>query len=97
MSAICEGVGQLHDRSIVHRDIKTQQHLLDAQGRVIVTDFGLSHRRHAPGAAGRLRTPGYMAPECSAGEVSARSDVYALGMTAYELLTGHAGIQGHAR
>jgi serine/threonine-protein kinase len=94
LGAICQGVGQLHDRGIVHRDIKPSNILLDGQGRVIVTDFGLSHRRHAAGAGGVAGTPIYMAPEMFQGEVSLRSDVYALGITAYELLAGAPPFKG---
>jgi hypothetical protein len=94
LGAICQGVGQLHDRGIVHRDIKPSNILLDGQGRVIVTDFGLSHRRHAAGAGGVAGTPSYMAPEMFQGEVSLRSDVYALGIAAYELLAGAPPFKG---
>ncbi len=94
LGAICQGVGQLHDRGIVHRDIKPSNILLDGQGRVIVTDFGLSHRRCAAGAGGVAGTPIYMAPEMFHGEVSLRSDVYALGITAYELLAGAPPFKG---
>jgi serine/threonine-protein kinase len=59
-----------------------------------VTDFGLSYRRHAAGAGGVAGTPTYMAPEMFHAEVSFRSDVYALGMTAFELLAGAPPFKG---
>jgi serine/threonine protein kinase len=77
-----------HERGIVHRDIKPSNLLLDASGTVWVTDFGL-----AKTADGDLTTPGdilgtlrYMSPERFSGSCDPRADVYALGVTLYELL-----------
>src|SRR5262245_7532618 len=84
-----------HARGIVHRDIKPSNLLLDGAGVVWVTDFGLAYQpqeraqggpplTHAGDILGTLR---YMAPERFQGECDARADVYALGLTLYELLT----------
>jgi WD40 repeat protein len=77
-----------HQRGIIHRDIKPSNLLLDSSGNVWVTDFGLAKTdeeglTHTGDILGTLR---YMAPERFQGKSDARSDVYALGLTLYELL-----------
>src|SRR4029078_3809060 len=97
MSDVAAAGGELHARGIIHRDIKPSNALVDKDGRVCVTDFGLAVRRshsHArPGAAPDTDfagTPAYMAPETFEGRVSARTDVYAMGVMAFPLLAGGA-------
>jgi serine/threonine protein kinase/WD40 repeat protein len=78
-----------HQQGILHRDIKPANLLLDTQGTVWVTDFGLAkvedqhHLTHTGDVVGTLR---YMAPELFNGKADARSEVYALGLTLYEML-----------
>ncbi|CAN5427331.1 hypothetical protein BH09PLA1_BH09PLA1_26820 [soil metagenome] len=87
MRQVCDSVAELHDRAIVHRDIKPSNILIDGDGRAYVTDFGLTCVR--PQAEAHVAgTPAYMAPEMLLGQVSPRSDVYALGVSMCELLTG---------
>ena len=91
-----------HDRGVVHRDIKPENILLSG-GTAVVTDFGIAKavgvaRTYDSGRSASatltqpgtsLGTPAYMAPEQSAGDaVDARSDIYAWGVVAYELLAG---------
>jgi serine/threonine-protein kinase len=78
-----------HQRGVIHRDVKPSNLLLDTAGAVWVTDFGLAKTEDEaltqPGdLLGTLR---YMAPERFEGACDARTDVYALGLTLYELLT----------
>ncbi len=88
-----------HQQGIVHRDVKPGNLLVDAAGRVYVTDFGVA--RHAvvsatitsPGTV--VGTPAYMSPEQALGmPTDARSDVYSLGATLYELVTGKPAARG---
>ncbi len=82
-----------HPKKIVHRDIKPQNILLDEAGRVYLADFGIAKMLESSGgltATGAITgTPHYMAPEQATGtKVDARTDVYALGIVAYQMFTG---------
>ena len=84
-----QGLAYAHARGIVHRDIKPSNLLLDIAGVVWITDFGLAKAGDdGLTASGELLgTLRYMAPERFHGEGDARADIYALGLTLYELLT----------
>jgi hypothetical protein len=87
---VAEALAHAHGQGVLHRDIKPSNLLLDADGEVWVTDFGLAKVEggdaltHTGDVVGTLR---YMAPERFEGWSDPRSDVYGLGMTLYELLT----------
>ncbi|MFO0804425.1 MAG: serine/threonine-protein kinase [Gemmataceae bacterium] len=79
-----------HQKGVLHRDVKPANLLLDDRGEVWVVDFGLAKLANHRGltATGHiLGTLHYLAPECLSGKADARSDVYGLGATLYELLT----------
>jgi tetratricopeptide (TPR) repeat protein len=88
-----------HERGIIHRDLKPSNVMVDKTGRVYVTDFGLARRSDS---AARMTltgtiigTPIYMPPEQARGtETDARSDVYSLGATLYELASGKPPFSG---
>src|ERR671920_2222097 len=94
-------LGHAHQRGIVHRDVKPANIMLEADGRVILTDFGISKAAqsssHLTGTGAIIGTPHYMAPEQAKGlEVDGRADQYALGIVGHQLLTGKQPFDGSA-
>jgi serine/threonine-protein kinase len=87
---ICAGLAAAHERGVIHRDLKPANVMLDGAGKIRITDFGLaSLAANVQGVDARAGTPAYMAPEQLAGrEVTAKSDIYSLGLILYEILTG---------
>ena len=87
---LCAGLAAAHAKGVLHRDLKPSNVMLDGRGQVLLTDFGLAGLAdEIEGAEIRNGTPAYMAPEQLSGqEVTARSDIYALGLVLYEIFTG---------
>ncbi|MBI2901419.1 MAG: serine/threonine protein kinase [Planctomycetes bacterium] len=89
-----------HEHGIVHRDVKPNNILIDREGRARLLDFGLARsiRDERLSVTGDvIGTPSYMAPEQALGapdKVDRRADVYALGATLYDMLTGRAPLKG---
>jgi serine/threonine protein kinase/WD40 repeat protein/Tfp pilus assembly protein PilF len=85
-----EGLAHAHSQGVLHRDVKPSNLLLDADGTLWITDFGLAKAEDSGNLTGTgdiLGTVRYMAPERFQGKADARCDVYALGVTLYEMLT----------
>ncbi len=98
LGQVALGIGTAHEIGIVHRDLKPQNIMVDDQGKISVLDFGLAHRptlTPLTSALSFIGTPRYMAPEqATGGRVDPRTDVYALGVIAFELLTGKVPFEG---
>jgi WD40 repeat protein/serine/threonine protein kinase len=86
---VADALTHAHSRGVLHRDIKPSNLLLDARGAVWVTDFGLAKlddQQNLTGTGDVLGTLRYMAPERLRDEGDERADIYALGLTLYELV-----------
>ena len=98
LEQVAVAIDRAHENGVVHRDVKPANLLLDDEGNVHVSDFGIASTSGAdaltaPGTV--LGTAGYLAPEQARGEpATAASDLYALGVVAFELLTGRRPFAG---
>ena len=98
---VADALGYAHEHSVIHRDVKPENILLQG-GHALVADFGIALAVQQAGGARltqtglSLGTPQYMSPEQAMGEraIDARSDIYALGAVAYEMLTGDPPFTG---
>lgn len=86
---IAQGLANAHNHHVVHRDIKPENIVITVEGVAKILDFGLAKLVHASSQAeGVLGTPEYMAPEQIHGHSDRRTDLWALGIVLYEMLTG---------
>ncbi len=93
MERLAPALDEAHEKGIIHRDLKPGNILFDRTGEPYVSDFGIAKMTHGDAATvtggAIIGTPAYMSPEQAQGEkVDGRSDIYALGVIAFEMLTG---------
>lgn len=95
---IARGAAAIHRLKILHRDLKSQNVIIDRQGAAVILDFGLARGSWEPGltmASVLLGTPQYMSPEQALGEaLDERSDLYSIGIIAWEMLAGRTPFLG---
>ncbi|MFN2454965.1 MAG: protein kinase [Pyrinomonadaceae bacterium] len=92
---LCAGLHAIHQVGVLHRDLKPANAIIDGRGRARITDFGIagleSELRDSASGAG---TPAYMSPEQITGkELTAKSDLYSLGLVLYEIFTGRQAFE----
>lgn len=95
---VCAALAAAHAEGVVHRDLKPQNIMLESGGRVVVMDFGLARSMETSGltqAGAIMGTPAYMSPEQAKGlPADERSDIFALGIIFYQMLTGVVPFKG---
>jgi len=95
--ALCEALDAVHDAGLLHRDLKAQNVLHEASGRIVLADFGAGRAlvTDPPDQVDVAGTPLYLAPEVFAGRhADVTSDVYSLGVLIFHLLTGSYPVRG---
>ncbi len=100
MKELTSAIANAHENHIIHRDIKPQNILMDAEGNVKITDFGIAMTLSATSFTQTnsvLGTVHYLSPEqARGGTATNKSDIYALGIVLYELLTGELPFSGES-
>jgi serine/threonine protein kinase len=95
---ICEGLAEAHHIGVIHRDLKPQNIMIDSEGNTRIMDFGIARFLEGDGMTTQgvlIGTPDYMSPEqAELEDVDQRSDIYALGVILFEMVTGRVPFEG---
>jgi len=92
---VAQALAHAHQQNIIHRDVKPANILITKTGEPMLSDFGIAKllenedTRELTATGFAVGTPEYMAPEQGLGKVDERSDIYALGVVLYQMITGH--------
>lgn len=103
LAGVADGLAHAHAEGVLHRDIKPHNLILGNDQRLYITDFGLARladQPHLTQSGEIMGTPSYLSPEQARGDVGAidqRTDVYSLGVTLYEMITGRRPFEGETR
>lgn len=92
-----DGIGYAHAQGVIHRDMKSANIMINSDGRIKINDFGIAHidSSELTRAGELVGTPSYMSPEQFTGiKINGTSDLYSIGVIAYELLTGKKPFSG---
>ena len=97
-SQVCEGLAEAHHLGVIHRDLKPQNIMIDSEGNTRILDFGIARFLEGEGMTTQgvmIGTPDYMSPEqVELEDVDQRSDIYALGVILFEMVTGRVPFSG---
>ncbi len=97
MNQLLDGLQAAHNQDVIHRDIKPENLIVNNNGNVLITDFGVAHLKNSKMITNGsvLGSPAYMSPEqCMGKQVDIRSDLFSAGIVLYQLLTGEKPFSG---
>jgi len=103
LAGVADGLAHAHAEGVLHRDVKPHNLILGNDQRIYITDFGLARladQPHLTQSGEVMGTPSYLSPEQARGEIGAIdkwTDVYSLGVTLYEMITGRRPFEGETR